>query len=113
MRLKRTKEGYYVFASSDDINIQLEASFYWSTSNIKGQALAKPSFASKKLKDVETQTPMHLRDDFPDYVTYFVSFAFQSRLSRFITYLIIIVQILAEDQPDSEQVAGIPDYNDA
>ncbi|KAF9558504.1 hypothetical protein CPC08DRAFT_751419 [Agrocybe pediades] len=91
MRLKRTKEGFYVFASSEDINIQLETSFYWSTANVKGQALAKPNYASKKLKDVETQTPMHLRDDFPDYVTYF---------------------ILAEDQPDSEQVVGVPDFND-
>ncbi|KAF4613906.1 hypothetical protein D9613_007558 [Agrocybe pediades] len=91
MRLKRTREGFYVFASSKDINIQLETSFFWSTANVKGQALDDPKYASKKLKDVETQTPMHLRDDFPDYVTYF---------------------ILAEDQPDSEQVAGVPDFND-
>ncbi|KAF4611629.1 hypothetical protein D9613_003980 [Agrocybe pediades] len=92
MRLKRTREGYYVFVSSEEIDIQLETSFYWSKSNIKGQALAKPQFASHKLKHCETGTAASIRDDFPDYVTYFVR---------------------AEDQPDAEQNGRIPDYNDA
>ncbi|KAF5326845.1 hypothetical protein D9619_004236 [Psilocybe cf. subviscida] len=91
LTLDRTREGYYVFASSEEANVALDIAFFWTKGNVKGTALCKPQYTSQKLKAVQTQTPMHYRDDFPDYVTYF---------------------ILAEDQAESDQTAGVPDYND-
>jgi hypothetical protein len=91
MRLTRTKEGFYVFAATEESNITLDTSFFWSRDKVKGSGLDKSQYTSQKLKAIRTQTPMHSLAFFPDYITYF---------------------IMAEDQTQAEQVAGVPDFND-
>lgn len=74
MRLTRTKEGFYVFAATEDLNIILDTSFFWSKDKVKGSGLDKSQYSSQKLKAIRTQTPMHSLNFFPDYITYFVGY---------------------------------------
>ncbi|KAF5325156.1 hypothetical protein D9619_009930 [Psilocybe cf. subviscida] len=91
MRLERTKEGFYVFTASEKFNIILDASFFWSRDNVEGSELDEPQYTSQNLKVIRTQTPVRNLDFFPDYITYL---------------------IMAEDQPDADQVLGLPDFSD-
>lgn len=53
MKLKRTREEALNLESLEGFPMQLDASFYWSKSDVSGIALVKDEYASRKLKAVE------------------------------------------------------------